>query len=173
MRYFRITLFAICAITFFTGANKKVVMNDSSIVQIIKVANLSELDLARLARNKSENRNVEMFAKKVISEQSADLSQLHALVKEKSMNSTESNLSKDIEMRGMARFDQLEALKGRSFDKAYIDTMVAVYINMQNEIDLLLPVAADSDIEKMLLRTKEETAKLLRNAQQIQEDFSI
>ncbi len=171
MRYFRITLFAICAITFFTGANKKVVMDDSSIVQIIKVANLSELDLARLAKNKSDNRSIEMFATKVINEQSVDLSQLHRLVKDKSMNFTDSNLSRDIEMRGMARFDQLEVLKGKSFDKAYIDTVVAVYISMRNEIDLLLPVAADSDVEKMLMKTRDETTKLLQSAQLIQEDF--
>ena len=171
MRYFRITLFAICAITFFTGANKKVVMNDSAIVQIIKVATLSELDLARLAKNKSDDRSIGIFAKKVISEQSVDLSQLHNLVRDKSMNFTESNLSKDIEMRGMARFDQLEVLKGKSFDKAYIDTVVAVYINMQNEIDLLIPVAADSDVEKLLLKTKNETSKLLERAQIIQANF--
>jgi predicted outer membrane protein len=173
MRYFRITLFAICAITFFTGANKKAVMNDSSIVQIIKVASLSELDLARLAKNKTDDRRIETFAKKVITEQSVDLSQLHNLVKDKRMSFTESNLSKDIEMRGMARFDQLEVLKGKSFDKAYIDTVVAVYINLQNEIDQLLPVATDSDIEKMLIKTKDETAKLLESAQKIQADFSI
>ena len=149
MRYFRITLFAICAITLFTGANKKVVMDDSAIVQIIKVASLSELDLARLAKNKSDNPRVEMYARKVISEQSIDLNQLHRLVKNKSMSFRDSNLSKDI------------------------DTVVDVYTSMQNEIDLLIPVAADSDIEKMLIKTKEETAKLLESAQKIQADFSI
>lgn len=172
MRKFRIILFVTCVITVLTGANKKPVINDSSIVEIIKVANLSELDLARLAKNKSENHLVETFANKVINEQSADLSKLHHFVKRKTLDFTESKMSKELEMRGMARFDQLEVLKGKSFDKAYIDTMVAMYINMQDQVEFLIPTTEDVDLESLLIETKADITKYLDRAKQIQESFT-
>jgi len=164
-------LFATCVVTFFTGANKKAELNDSAIVEIIKVANLSELDLARLAKNKSEDHLVETFAGKVILSHSADLSKLHVLVKRKTLDFVESDMSKDIEMRGMARFDQLEALKGKSFDKAYIDTMVGIYTNMINQVEYLITATSDVDLESLLVKTKMDITKYLERAKLIQDTF--
>lgn len=171
MSYFRMILFATCVVTFFTGANKKAEVNDSAIVEILKVANLSELDLARLAKTKSENHLVETFAGKVIIDQTADLSKLHVLAKRKTLDFVESDLSKDIEMRGMARFDQLEALKGKSFDKAYIDTMVGIYTNMINQVDYLITATSDVDLESLLVKTKADITKYLQRAKLIQDTF--
>jgi predicted outer membrane protein len=172
MRYFRLILFAVCTLTFFTGAQKKVTMDDARIIEVIKAAGLSELDLARLAKNKSQNPSIEVFATRVIGEQSAELGQLHTLVKDKRMHFTESKLSKDLEMRGMARFDQLEVLKGKSFDKAYIDTVVAVYHSLQDEFDILLPKVVDADLATLLRKTKTETSKQLESALRIQQDYT-
>jgi len=148
-------------------------LTDAKIVEIMKVANEGEVDLAKTAKSKAENKDVKEFAKKMIDEHKKNEKEVKEAAKKAKVKHEDSAQSKDIEKTAKAKRDELKKLKGKEFDKAYIDQQISMHQQLLDDLNTkLIPAAQSPDVKSYLEATKTHVQEHLSRAQAIQTSLS-
>jgi len=126
-------------------------------------ADLTEIDMARLALQKSENKDVRDYANMVQRDRASGLEDLTDLMKDKSVSqprTTPTNIKKDLNM--------MNGLSGPEFDREFINRMVA---DQQKAIEMCqdqVQIAMDSDVRKYAEDLLPQLQMHLEKAQRLQ-----
>ena len=106
---------------------------DESFYKSAAEAGISEVDLGKLAQDKSSNQQVKDFGAMMVKDHSAANDKLQALASSKGIS-----LPTSASMGQMATKAKLEVLKGDTFDKSYIKAQVKGHVDtvklLNNEI---------------------------------------
>jgi putative membrane protein len=125
---------------------------------IVVAACAVDIDAGKLAENQSENAEVRLFARQMVTNHGAVAKQASALLKKLNVTATESDASKRLKEAGMATIAKLKGLKGEDFGRAYID----------NEVSYHQAVVLDAIDKKLISNTKnggfKETLLIVRSA---------
>jgi putative membrane protein len=92
---------------------------DNSFYRSIAEGGMAEVDLGKLAEQKSTNPQVKHFAQQMVNDHSAANEKLDALA-----SSKQAAIPKTLDASHQAERAKLEALSGNSFDKAYVESQV-------------------------------------------------
>lgn len=142
---------------------------DEQIAKMIMTADNGEVDMAKMAKEKTQNKVVKKFADHMIKDHSKNTEKTKSLTKKLKITPTENELSteKKVEIdREMAR---LQKLSGSEFDREYIMTQIAMHEKTLNDLDItLIPAAKDKKLKKSLEKTRSTVAKHLEDARKIQ-----
>jgi len=126
-------------------------------------ADLTEIDMARLALQKSNNKDVRDYANMIQRDHSSALEDLTDLMKDKSVSqpgTTPPDVSKDLNM--------MNGLSGPEFDREFINRMVA---DQQKAIEMShdqAQIAQDSDVKKYAEDLLPQLQMHLEKAQRLQ-----
>jgi len=126
-------------------------------------ADLTEIDMARLALQKSENKDVRDYANMVQRDHASALEDLTDLMKDKSVSqprTTPTDVKKDLNM--------MNGLSGPEFDREFINRMVA---DQQKAIEMCqdqVQIAMDSDVRKYAEDLLPQLQMHLEKAQRLQ-----
>jgi putative membrane protein len=143
--------------------------SDPQIVGIVSPANQIDIDGAKLALKKTKNDQVKQFAQQMIDDHTKLQQSVDDLAKKLNVKAEPSATSKSLHTAAAAEMKKLRALRGKAFDKAYMDHEVAFH---QQVIDaagkVLIPNAQNAELKSAL----EGAAPLLQghldHAKQIQ-----
>jgi putative membrane protein len=143
-------------------------LSDAQITSVLEVANDGEADLGRLAQIKTQNREVKAFAKDMVNEHSKAKKMATQTASE--MNVKPAPYSKTNELKATATRDRvkLQKLNGRAFDKAYLDSQIAMHKEVLRTIDdQLLPNAKSAQMKTMIQDQRPKIEAHLRRAQEL------
>ena len=142
---------------------------DPQIAAIVVAANTVDIDAAKLAMKSSKNAKVKKFAKSMIKDHTANNKAAVALVTKLGVTPEDNDTSKSLTDGGQKNIDNLKTLKGKDFDKAYVDNEVTYHQAVIDAIDnTLIPNAKNEDLKALLTKTSPVVKAHLDHAKMLQ-----
>jgi putative membrane protein len=145
---------------------------DPQIAAIVVTANQVDIDAGKLAKSRSKNKEVDKFAQQMITDHSGVNKQATALVKKLKVKPEASDTSRNLKKGGDENMARLKKLKGKAFDKAYVDQEVSYHQAVLDAIDkTLLPSAKNAELKDLITKVRPAIAAHLEHARHLQADL--
>jgi putative membrane protein len=143
--------------------------NDAQIAGIVVAANTVDINAGKLAEKTSTNKEVKAFAKQMVTDHTGVNKQATALVKKLKVTPEESDTSKSLKQGGEENIAKLKGLKGKEFDKAYVDNEVTYHQAVLDALDkTLVPNAKNEELKATLVKVRPAFVAHLEHAKHIQ-----
>jgi putative membrane protein len=163
------SLFAFVA----SAASAQQAPTDAQIAGIVVAANTVDINAGKLAEKKAHSKDVKAFAKQMVTDHSGVNKSATALVKKLKVTPEDSDTAKSLKDGGDANIAKLKGLKGKDFDKAYVDNEVAYHQAVIDAIDkTLVPNAKNAELKDMLVKTRPAFVAHLEHAKTIQAELN-
>jgi putative membrane protein len=144
-------------------------VTDPQIAAIVVAANSVDIDAGKLAKSTSKNKDVKQFANQMITDHSAVNKSAVNLVTKLKVTPEENDTSRSLKSGGDANLASLKKLKGKEFDKAYVDHEVDYHQQVLDAIDkTLIPSASNAELKSLLEKTRPAIAAHLEHAKHMQ-----
>jgi putative membrane protein len=142
---------------------------DAQIAHIVVTANQVDINAGKLAQSKATNKDVKAFGKQMVTDHTGVNKQATALVKKLKVKPEDNPTSKSLMSGGEDNLKKLKGLKGKDFDKAYIDNEVAYHQAVLDAIDkTLVPNAKNEELKGLIVKVQPAFVAHLEHAKTIQ-----
>lgn len=153
-------------------AQEKTALTDAEIASVGVAANQIDIDYANLAKEKSKNEEVLQFAATMANDHQAVIDQAVALVKKLGVTPQQNAVSRQLLSDSKATLKNLQAKRGKSFDKAYIDNEVEYHKAVIGAVEgLLIPQADNSELKTLLQNIVPALKAHLAHAEMLQKNM--
>lgn len=144
-------------------------LSDPEVAHVAVTANSIDIDLAKLAQSRTGNPDVKQFATTMITDHSAVNAQATALATKLGVTPKDNAVSQSL-LKGAAEARAaIEPLKGKAFDKAYIDREVAYHEAVIDALDkVLVPNTSNAELKKLLVDVRPAFEAHLAHAKKLQ-----
>jgi putative membrane protein len=140
--------FAVALLPTGTKAQSGGAPTDPQIVGIVTAADQIDINYAKLALSKTKNRQVRDFAQQMITDRQKSVNDLAAKL---GVTPADSGTSNSLNAQAQQMTQKLEGLKGKAFEKAYIDNEVAYHQAVINATKtVLIPSAQNAELKSAL-----------------------
>jgi len=131
----------------------------------VVAANTVDVDAGKLAQKSSKNKEVQAFAKQMVTDHTGVNKQATALVKKLKVTPADSELAKSLKQGGADNIAKLKGMKGAEFDKAYVDNEVGYHQAVIDALDkTLIPNAKNAELKETLVKTRPAFVEHLEHA---------
>jgi putative membrane protein len=145
---------------------------DPQIAAIVVVANQVDIDAGKLAKGKTHNKDVKAFAQQMITDHTAVNKQAGDLVKKLGVKPESNPTSEALKKGGDENMAHLKKLKGKEFDKAYVDHEVDYHQQVLDAIDkTLVPSAKNPELKSLIEKVRPAIAAHLDHAKHLQSEL--
>jgi putative membrane protein len=142
---------------------------DPQIVGIVLGANQIDMDYAKLALSKTKNKEVHDFAQQMMTDHSSLQKSVKDLGAKLNVTPADSDTAKSLKQQAADETKKLQALKGKDFDKAYIDNEVAYHQQVIDAVSkVLIPNAQNAELKSALTGAAPLFQGHLEHAQKLQ-----
>lgn len=142
---------------------------DPEIAHIVVTANTIDVEAGKLAESKTKNKEVKAFAKQMVTDHSAVNKQAAALAGKLHVTPQDNETSKTLMSGAKENIDHLKTLKGKDFDKAYVDHEVAYHQAVIDAIDkTLVPSAKNEELKALIEKVRPTIVAHLEHAKHLQ-----
>jgi len=148
-------------------------VTDPQIAAIVVTANQVDTDAGKLASSKATSPEVRKFAQTMVNDHTGVNEQATALVTKLGVTPEANDTSKSLADGGEKNVANLKTLKGKAFDKAYIDHEVAYHEAVLEAVDkTLIPGAQNAELKALLVKVRPAFVAHLEHAKQVQAGLS-
>ena len=148
-------------------------VNDAQIASIVVTANQVDIDAGKLAATKATDPEVKKFAQTMVTDHTGVNKQATALVTKLKVKPEDNSTSKSLYDGGKENVTKLKTLKGKEFDKAYIDHEVAYHQAVLDAVDkTLIPGAKNEELKALLVKVRPAFVAHLEHAKMVQASVS-
>jgi putative membrane protein len=145
------------------GAASTMSKADQKILADMAMANMGEIEAAKLAQSKSQNDQVKTFAQQMIDDHTKALTDIQQLATSKGVT-----LPTEPDKAHKAMADKLAAMSGDAFDKAYMaQAGVSDHKKMHSMLAAAEKKAKDPDLKALIARIAPTVDQHLKAAQQM------
>jgi putative membrane protein len=142
---------------------------DPQIASIVVTANTVDIDAGKVAKGKTKNAEVKKFAEQMMTDHAAVNKSAVDLVTKLKVTPEDNDTSRALKKGGEDNIASLKKLKGKEFDKTYIDHEVAYHKQVLEAIDkTLIPSAQNAELKALLVKVRPAIAAHLEHAEHIQ-----
>jgi putative membrane protein len=146
---------------------------DPQIAHIVVTANQIDIDAGKLAKSRSKNKEVDKFAQQMITDHGSVNKQAVALAKKLKVKPEDNDTSKSLEKGAKENMAKLKKLKGKEFDKEYVDHEVAYHEAVLDAIDkTLIPSAKNAELKGLIEKVRPAFQAHLDHAKMVQADLA-
>jgi len=148
-------------------------INDAQIAKIVVTANQVDVDAGKLAASKATNPEVKKFAQTMVTDHTGVNKQAVDLATKLGVKPEDNDTAKSLASGGQANLANLKTLKGKEFDKAYVDHEVAYHQAVLDAVDkTLIPGAKNEELKALLVKVRPAFVAHLEHAKHIQSTLS-
>jgi len=156
----------------FLNAHAQEKPNDAQIAHIVVTANQVDIDAGRLAEKQASSPAVRDFGKQMVTDHSAVNKQATELATKLKLKPEANSTSADLKKGGDENVAKLKTLKGKEFDKAYVDHEVAYHQAVLDAVDKTLePSAQNADLKALIVKVRPAFVAHLEHAKKLQADL--
>ena len=165
----------LCVVTLLTPhamAQQNPKLSDAEVASVAVVANLIDIDNAKIAQERSKDTDVLKFAETMASDHKAVIEQAAALVKKLGVTPKDNAVSQQLQTDADKAGDMLRSKSGAAFDKAYIDHEVAYHKAVIGAVEnLLIPETENAELKELLQNVVPALQAHLEHAQMLQKQL--
>ena len=144
-------------------------VNDAQIAAIVVTANQVDIDAGKLAESMGSSADVKKFGKDMVRDHTGVNKSAVDLVTKLKVTPEDNPTAMSLKKGGMDNVDSLKTLKGKAFDKAYIDHEVAYHEQVLEAMDkTLIPGAKNDELKALLVKVRPAFASHLAHAKMLQ-----
>jgi len=144
-------------------------LTDSQIAHIVVTANKIDIDGGKMAQSKTKDKEIKSFAKQMVTDHTSVNKQATDLAKKLKVTPEDNSTSQTLMKAAQDNMASLKNLKGKEFDKAYVDQEVAFHQQVLDTIDQsLIPNAKNTELKALLEKTRPAIQAHLEHAQHMQ-----
>ena len=144
-------------------------INDAQIASIVVTANQVDIDAGKLAASQSTNSEVKNFGQQMVEAHTGVNKSATELVTKLKVKPEENETSHALKANGADTLKRLKALKGKEFDKAYVDNEVTYHETVLDALDkTLIPNASNEELKSLLVKVRPAFVAHLDHAKHIQ-----
>jgi putative membrane protein len=148
-------------------------LSDANIAAIVAVAGGLDIEYGRIAAEKSRNKMVREFADRMVTDHSAVQEAVDKLAAKLGLSAEENDMSRGLAANGVEIKAKLKSLKGKDFDKYYINNEVTYHELVVNVTrDVLIPNAKNPELKAALVQTLPLFVRHLEHARMVQKKVS-
>ena len=126
-------------------------LNDAQIASVAVTANQIDVDYGKLAMQQSQNAEVRDFAKTMINDHNAVIKMAVDLANKLGVVPQDNAVTQSLVKQSKETTTNLKTLKGKAFDKAYIDNEVAYHKAVIDAVkNLLIPQTKNQELKELL-----------------------
>ncbi len=142
---------------------------DPEIAHIVVTANTIDIDAGKLAQKRASSKDVKSFAKQMVTDHMGVNKQATELVSKLGVIPKDNSTSQSLLTDAKSKISQLNALKGATFDKAYVDNEVAYHQAVLDALDkTLIPNAKNAELKALMVKVRPAFVAHLEHAKHIQ-----
>ncbi|HEY7888777.1 MAG TPA: DUF4142 domain-containing protein [Steroidobacteraceae bacterium] len=146
---------------------------DPQIAAVVVTANQVDIDAGKLAEHKAHAAEVKTFAKRMVTDHTGVNKAAVALATKLHLTPESNPTSESLKQGGEQNLATLRGLKGKAFDKAYIDHEVAYHQAVLDAMDkVLIPSAQNSQLKALLVKVRPAFVDHLNHAKMIQSSLA-
>ena len=143
--------------------------SDAQIVGIVLAADQIDIDYGRIALQRSKDAKVREFAQRMVTDHSAVQKSVIDLAGKLGVKAEDSQTSIGLKSGAEDITKKLKGLKGKEFDKFYIDNEVSYHKTVTDAVDaVLIPSAQNSELKSALQGAQPLFLKHLEHARSVQ-----
>ena len=143
--------------------------NDAQIAAIVVAANQVDINAGQLAKSKAQDKEVKAFADRMVTDHTGVNKSAVDLVTKLKVKPEENDTSHALKANGADTLKRLKALKGKEFDKAYVDNEVTYHETVLDALDkTLIPNASNEELKSLLVKVRPAFVAHLDHAKHIQ-----
>ena len=143
-------------------------LTDPQVAHVAVTANAIDIEAARFALTKSRDSVVRGFANLMITDHSAVNAQATALATRLGVTPADNAVSKSLQDGAATAHRSLATLRGKAFDRAYLDREIAYHQAVLDALDsLLIPTTENADLKALLQQVRPAVAAHLAHAKSI------
>lgn len=147
-------------------------VTDAQIAAIVVAANQVDIDAGKFAAKTSTDAEVKKFAETMVTDHTAVNRSAVTLVTKLKVSPVENDTSRALKAGGEKNLAELRALKGKAFDKTYVDREVAYHEQVIQAIDtVLIPNAQNPELKALLVKVRPAFIEHLNHAKHLQTRF--
>lgn len=144
-------------------------VTDAQIAAIVVAANQVDIDAGKFAAEKSSDAEVKKFATTMVTDHTAVNKSAVDLVTKLKVSPVENDTSRALKAGGDKNVEDLRALEGKAFDKAYVDHEVAYHEQVIQALDtVLIPNAQNAELKALLVKVRPAFIAHLNHAKHLQ-----
>ena len=144
-------------------------IDDAQIVGIVLAADQIDIDYGKIALQKSKDAKVREFAQRMVTDHSAVQKSVIELAGKLDVKAEDSQTSTGLKSGAADNTKKLKTLKGKEFDKFYIDNEVSYHKTVTDAVDsVLIPSAQNSELKSALQGAQPLFLKHLEHARSVQ-----
>ena len=146
-------------------------LTDAQIAAAVVTANQVDIDAGKLAQSKTQNKDVQAFAKQMVTDHTAVNKSATDLAKKLNLTPEPSKTSEWIQKGGDENLAKLKTLQGTAFDKAYMNHEIYYHKLVLEEMDKrLIPGAQNAELKALLVKVRPAFQAHLDHAEQVMKD---
>lgn len=147
--------------------------NDAQIAHIVVTANQVDIDAGKLAEKQGSTKAVRDFGKQMVTDHAAVNKQATDLATKLKVKPEANSTSADLKKGGDENLAKLKKLKGKEFDKAYVDHEVAYHQAVLDAVDkTLIPSAQNPELKALIEKVRPAFVAHLDHAKMIQSELA-
>ncbi len=144
-------------------------ITDAQIAAIVVTANQVDIDAGAFAAKKSKNSEVKKFAETMVTDHTAVNQSAVELVTRLKVSPEANDTSRALQAAGEKNLSALRMLKGKAFNKAYVDHEVAYHEQVIDALDTtLIPGASNPELKALLVKVRPAFIAHLEHAKHLQ-----
>ena len=144
-------------------------VNDAQIAAIVVTANQVDIDAGKLSESMGSSADVKKFGKDMVRDHTGVNKSAVELVTKLKVTPEDNPTAMSLKKGGMDNVDSLKTMKGKAFDKAYIDHEVAYHEQVLEAMDkTLIPGAKNDELKALLVKVRPAFASHLAHAKMLQ-----
>jgi putative membrane protein len=144
-------------------------VNDAQIAAIVVTANQVDIDAGKLAESMASSPEVKKFGKDMVRDHTGVNKSAVDLVTRLKVTPEDNPTAMSLKKGGADNVDALKTMKGKAFDKAYIDHEVAYHEQVLEAMDkTLIPGAKNDELKALLVKVRPAFASHLAHAKMLQ-----
>lgn len=155
------------------STKKSAEITDANIAAIVSVAGGLDIAYGKIAMSKSKNKKVKEFAQRMVNDHTAVQNAVNQLAAKLNLVPEDDDTSRGLTANGVEIKAKLNSLKGKEFDKFYIDNEVTYHALVVNATEnLLIPGATNPELKAALEQALPLFKRHLEHAQMVQASFN-
>ncbi len=144
-------------------------VNDAQIASIVVTANQVDIDAGKLAASMGSTSDVKKFGEQMVKDHTGVNKSAVELVTKLKVTPQDNETSMSLKKGGLDNVASLRMLKGKAFDKAYVDHEVAYHEQVIEAIDkTLIPGAQNDELKALLVKVRPAFLAHLAHAKHLQ-----
>jgi putative membrane protein len=145
-------------------------LNDAQIAAVLNAVNGDQIREAQLAGSSASIPQVRQYARQVLVTHQTIQQRLDSLYTQLQIAPSPNALSNQIDADGQNRVTALHGLRGRDFDRVFMDDQVRTHNNTLELLDRAIPNAQNTRIKSQLIDMRARVDAHLRQAEVLQQE---